>query len=106
MLTNLSFAFLEAKRFFVPCPFKWLTGLDCPGCGFQRSVWALFQGEFQESFKLYPPTALFLISFLAASMTYFFKWNSESKILRAIYIATGVLVIANYLYKIAMHKLA
>lgn len=28
------------------CPFRWVTGLDCPGCGALRAVHALTHGEF------------------------------------------------------------
>lgn len=27
------------------CPFKWATGLDCPGCGSQRALRALLGGH-------------------------------------------------------------
>lgn len=27
------------------CPFKLLTGFDCPGCGFQRALHAALHGE-------------------------------------------------------------
>ncbi len=27
------------------CPFKWLTGWDCPGCGSQRAFGALLAGN-------------------------------------------------------------
>lgn len=27
------------------CPFKFLTGLSCPGCGFQRALHALLHGQ-------------------------------------------------------------
>ncbi len=30
---------------FVPCPFKLLTGLDCPGCGATRATWAMVHGH-------------------------------------------------------------
>lgn len=105
MLVCLSFALIKVKNLLVPCPIKWLTGLDCPGCGFQRSIWAFVQGEYQESFKLYPPMLLFLISFLAALLTYIFKWNSESKVLKVLYISTGIVVLINYGYKVVTHQL-
>ena len=31
------------------CPFKLLTGLDCPGCGFQRAIHALLHGRVAEA---------------------------------------------------------
>lgn len=31
------------------CPFKLLTGLSCPGCGFQRAVHALLHGRCAEA---------------------------------------------------------
>lgn len=37
-------------KWFPQCPFKALTGLDCPGCGSQRAVHALLHGEFQQAF--------------------------------------------------------
>ena len=31
------------------CPVKLLTTLDCPGCGFQRVLYATLHGDFQEA---------------------------------------------------------
>ncbi|SFG60789.1 DUF2752 domain-containing protein [Pedobacter insulae] len=102
MLVFLSFVFIEAKSFFVPCPVKWLTGVDCPGCGFQRSVWALIEGDFAKSFELYPPTLFFLLSFTAAISVYLLKLNIEAKLLKMLYFATGIVVVINYLFKLLM----
>ena len=38
----------------IPCIIRFVTGYDCPFCGFQRSVWALTRGDFIEAF-LYNP---------------------------------------------------
>ena len=61
------------QTFFIPCPFKKLTGLDCPGCGFQRSALELMGGHLSASFSLYPATIplilLFIISLLKVSYT-------------------------------------
>lgn len=36
-----------AQSVWMPkCPFKLLTGLQCPGCGGQRAAHALLQGDF------------------------------------------------------------
>jgi len=47
----------------LPCLNKMLLGIDCPGCGLQRSAVLLFQGNFQQAFEMYPAIytlALFL----------------------------------------------
>ena len=36
---------------FPKCPVKMLTGLDCPGCGSQRAIHALLNGQVAEAFR-------------------------------------------------------
>ena len=36
---------------FPKCPVKVLTGLDCPGCGSQRDIHALLNGQVAEAFR-------------------------------------------------------
>lgn len=39
-----------AQHLLIPkCPFKFFTGLNCPGCGFQRAVHAILHGEWSEA---------------------------------------------------------
>lgn len=42
------------------CPFKMVTGLDCPGCGSQRALMALLHGHPLEawSYNLFLPFAV------------------------------------------------
>lgn len=37
-------------RFFPRCLFRMLTGLQCPGCGFARAMYAALHGRFAEAF--------------------------------------------------------
>jgi len=37
---------------FPKCPFKSITGLQCPGCGSQRAIYQVLHGNFAESFRL------------------------------------------------------
>lgn len=34
----------------LPCPFHWLTGWHCPGCGSQRALHDLLHGRLAEAF--------------------------------------------------------
>lgn len=105
ILSALSFILGKADIFLIPCPIKYLTNIDCPGCGFQRSVLALIQGNLAQSFHFYPPTIPFLLSVTTALSFYILKKNTESKMLKAMYFLTGAVVVINYVYKIATHQL-
>jgi hypothetical protein len=37
--------------FFPKCPFLWLTGYKCPGCGSQRAIHYLFNFDIYHAFK-------------------------------------------------------
>ncbi|MFT5677948.1 DUF2752 domain-containing protein [Patiriisocius sp. Uisw_047] len=40
--------------FFVPCPLRYVTGLECPGCGSQRAIHQLLHGNLKSAFGLNP----------------------------------------------------
>jgi hypothetical protein len=39
------------NRFFPKCPFYWLTGYRCMGCGSQRAIHSLLNLDFREAMK-------------------------------------------------------
>lgn len=47
------------SRFFPSCPFHYLTGYDCPGCGSQRAIHHLLNFDIVKAFHQNP---LFVIS--------------------------------------------
>ena len=87
------------------CPFKSLTGVDCPGCGIQRSLVALFQGHLDSSLKLYPATIpmLVLVSFVAIHLKFDFK--NGAYFIKMLYIGITLIVVFNYVYKIFTNQL-
>ena len=42
------------NQFFPKCPFYWLTGYKCPGCGSQRAVHYILNGEIVPAFQANP----------------------------------------------------
>lgn len=46
--------------FFPPCPFRWLTGFTCPGCGSTRGLHQLLHGDVVGAFELNPFTMVML----------------------------------------------
>ncbi len=100
LLSAFSLFLEKADKYMLPCPFKYLTGYDCPGCGFQRSFLALLKGDFQESFHLYPATVPLLIT-VVASLAAHFWWAPKSKILiNTLFMITASIIAISYLHKI------
>lgn len=93
------------ENHLLSCPFKNLTGADCPGCGFQRSIIALLKGEFLSSIKFYPATLPFLglVVFLMLHLKFDFK--NGAFVIKALYILVTTIVIFNYLYKVYHQQL-
>ena len=83
----------------LPCGFKQLTGHECPGCGFQRSVASLANGDLTSSFVFYPPLALILILFFLLIMHLIFKFKNGAELLKWTFIGTTFSVLVNYILK-------
>ncbi|WP_368668171.1 DUF2752 domain-containing protein [Flagellimonas sp. S3867] len=84
----------------LPCFSKRLFGMDCPGCGLQRSALLLSHGEFLAAFKMYPaiyPLGL-LFSFLLANNFGKFKHGNQITIVLSILSVSTILI--NYFYKL------
>lgn len=47
------------SKFFPPCPFHYMTGYDCPGCGSQRALHHLLHLDILKAFQ---QNALFVLS--------------------------------------------
>lgn len=61
------------------CFYKKYFGIECPGCGMQRSLIQLLRGNFMESLKLFPaliPT-IALIVFLILHLVFKFKHGAN-----------------------------
>ncbi|WP_257666528.1 DUF2752 domain-containing protein [Parapedobacter tibetensis] len=88
------------QTFLLPCPFKAVTDVDCPGCGFQRSLFALAQGNWAESYQLYPPTIPLLVVFLYALLKWAFGFDKRDTAMKIMAVACGWFVIGVYVLKL------
>lgn len=80
-----------------PCIYKQLFGIDCPFCGFQRSVIALLKGDFADSFIFYPPLIPLIISLFF--IIYLLITHKSMKAIHIVLIADMVIVIISCLIK-------
>jgi len=82
------------------CFYKKFLGVECPGCGMQRSLVALLKGEMVESFVLFPallPTVA-LIVYLVLHLI--FKFQHGAAILKNLFIINTTIVVLSYIYKL------
>ena len=86
--------------FFPACPFRMLTGFNCPGCGSTRGLHRLLHGDVVAAFEFNPLLIISLPFLLYALMRYTsaalrgqpLNWNR----LNARYISTLIAVIISF----------
>lgn len=83
----------------LPCLNKKLLGVECMGCGMQRSISLIFQGEFVAAFQMYPAIYSLITLFLFIGINIFFKFKHSNKIIGALAILTVVTIITSYIIK-------
>lgn len=82
------------------CFYKKILGVECPGCGIQRSFMELLRGNFAESLALFPaliPTIV-LIGYLILHLI--FKYKNGANILKYLFIMNTTIVVLSYIYKL------
>ena len=85
------------------CAFKEHSGLECPGCGLQRSLIALLKGEILESILLFPALIPLFAMFAFLGVHLVFKLKHGALILKILYITNLSLILGSYVYKIIIH---
>ncbi|GHV32512.1 hypothetical protein FACS1894177_08690 [Bacteroidia bacterium] len=87
------------------CPSKHFFHVDCPGCGLQRSILALLEGDLVKSFQLYPATIPILFCFIFTALHLKFDFKQGAEIIKWSYILSVTIIFIFYSYKIFTHKL-
>lgn len=85
------------------CPYKKYFGMDCFGCGMQRSFVALLKGNFSESFHQYPALIPMILMFLFLIVHLIFKFKNGGTWLKYMFIFVVSIVVINFIFKITCH---
>ncbi len=85
------------------CSFREHAGIDCPGCGLQRSILALLRGDLVESILQFPALLPLLAMFAFLSIHLVFKLKHGAIVLKMFYITNISIIVLNYIYKIIIH---
>jgi hypothetical protein len=91
------------EDYMLPCLNKKFLGLECMGCGMQRSLSLIFQGEFVAAFFMYPalyPMISFFVFLIFNKFTYI-KYNEKIKLgLAGLILLTAII---NFILKMFIH---
>ena len=85
------------------CTFREHAGIDCPGCGLQRSILALLRGDLVESFLQFPALLPLMAMFLFLGIHLVFKLKNGAFILKVFFIGNVSIIILNYIFKLIIH---
>lgn len=90
---------LNLENFMLPCLTKQFLGYDCPGCGLQRSVVFLLQGDFTAAFGMYPAIYPMLFLFAFIGLKQFATIKYENTITFGLLIVTFLAIFTNFILK-------
>lgn len=88
------------ENHMMPCFYKQISGIDCPGCGMQRSFIELLHGNFIASFEMYPALlpVLFTLGLTAAHL--YFKFKNGAVFIKYSFIFTISIISISYIIKL------
>ena len=81
------------------CPIKQNFGVDCPGCGMQRSLLLLIQGDLGGALRIYPAMIGLLLMFLLLGLHLKFNFKQGAEILKYLFIFNALTIFLNYIIK-------
>ncbi|SKB45024.1 DUF2752 domain-containing protein [Daejeonella lutea] len=82
------------------CVFKAITGADCPGCGFQRSLIYLIRGDFLSSFAIYPGLIPILLFGLWTILGTRYPVKNHNLITQGLFFLSVATVFISYILKL------
>ena len=90
---------MDFENYMFPCLSKTVFGVECLGCGFQRSFVMLLQGDFTGSFKMYPALVTTFLFLGSIALSFVQKNKNYNNLIFIMAILNGIFMIAGYIYK-------
>lgn len=89
----------KAEEYMLPCLNKKLFGLDCMGCGLQRSAVLVAKGEFIDAFNMYPAIYTLILLFGIIAFNTFKNFKYASKIILILAVLNAVIIVTSFIIK-------
>lgn len=81
------------------CPWKAHLHVECPGCGFQRSLAFLVEGNLKASIEAYPALLLLILLLVYSALHLRFKFKKGHQYIVALFTLNCVVILTNYALK-------
>lgn len=85
----------------VPCLNKKIFGVDCPGCGTQRALVLIADGEFVAAFHMFPAIYTTILLFVFIGLHFLDRSHKYHKLIIGLAIVNAVITIIAYIYKMS-----
>lgn len=82
------------------CHWKETFGVECMGCGFQRSFIALLEGDIMSSISLFPATIPLIFTFIYTIAHLLFKYDKGARNIIILFSFSALLMLGNFVYKL------
>lgn len=100
MESTTDVAFMGLQDYMLPCLTKQMLGFDCPGCGLQRSVLLLGQGDFLAAFYMYPAIYALIPLALVHITNKFVNFRYANFLIITLSISSVAMILINYIFKL------
>ncbi len=90
---------MDIESLMIPCISKTLFGIECLGCGFQRALLLLVQGNYRAAFEMYPAIYSSLILVFFIGLHYIDTKRNYKSVLLTFAIITILFMIGGYYHK-------
>lgn len=90
----------ELNDYMLPCMWKKTFNVDCMGCGMQRSLALILDGDFISAFYMYPAIYTLITLGVFALLHIKFKFKNGHKIILGLFILNISIIVISYLIKI------
>lgn len=82
------------------CPSKFFWGIDCPGCGIQRSFIEFLKGNYLLSFNFYPALLPVIFTLSLTGVHLYFKLTNGAAFIKYSFIFTMIVIHLFYIVKL------
>lgn len=90
----------KIEDYMLPCLNKKYLGMECPGCGLQRSAVMIVKGEFVDAFFMYPAVYSLIAFFGFVIFNHFKTYKYANKIIITLAILNVVIIVGSFLTKL------